>query len=128
MAFQTLKVTKLYSLFLAVLAEGQFFQRDVLSDFESAHQSEESPLMQSARLSDVYGSAKIASYSAQNGKWDPSGKGGVVCIHTALLPDSRILCFERPHQDPVSALYYSLSILMSRIKVNGTTYFSLVSS
>ncbi len=123
MIFQTLKATRLYYLFLAVLTEGQFFQGDVLSDFESAHQSEESTLMQSTRFSDVYGSAKIASYSAQNGKWDPSGKGGVVCIHTALLPDSRLLCFERPHQDPVSALYYSFFILMSRIKVNGTTYF-----
>ena len=64
-------------------------------------------LVQSVRLSEFYASpvptsSKAASYTLQKGRWDPSGSSGVICIHTALLPDSRLLCFERPHMPPVS--------------------------
>jgi len=102
------KLLNVFSLVTPILVEGQIFQRDAFPDFESAPQNSEIPqsiLVQSVKLSDVYGSSKVASYSVQKGKWDPSGKSGVVCIHMALLPDSRLLCFERPHQGPVSCAF-----------------------
>ncbi|KAI8930028.1 glyoxal oxidase N-terminus-domain-containing protein [Entophlyctis helioformis] len=34
------------------------------------------------------------------GVWTDAGSSGVVCIHTALLPNSKLLCFERPHITP----------------------------
>jgi hypothetical protein len=39
------------------------------------------------------------SVAAQD-TWEVIGDSKVVCIHTALLPDSKILCAERPHEDP----------------------------
>lgn len=30
--------------------------------------------------------------------WDIMGQSGVTCIHTAVLPNSKLLCFERPHE------------------------------
>ncbi|KAI8900031.1 glyoxal oxidase N-terminus-domain-containing protein [Globomyces pollinis-pini] len=35
------------------------------------------------------------------GYWDDAGSSGVTCIHTALLPNSQLLCFERPHLGPI---------------------------
>jgi hypothetical protein len=35
----------------------------------------------------------------QQGYWTDSGSSGAVCIHSALLPNDRLLCFERPHKD-----------------------------
>jgi hypothetical protein len=31
------------------------------------------------------------------------GGVGVACIHNALLPNNKLLCFERPHIAPVSS-------------------------
>eukprot|EP00842_Homolaphlyctis_polyrhiza_P004129 jgi/Hompol1/4717/HPOL_001812-RA len=40
----------------------------------------------------------IGNAMAQDlGVWTPAGSSGVVCIHTMLLPNSRLLCNERPH-------------------------------
>jgi hypothetical protein len=36
------------------------------------------------------------------GSWDVIGTSGVVCIHTMLLPNSKLLCMERPHMPPYS--------------------------
>ena len=37
------------------------------------------------------------SVHADNGKWEVVGTTPNVCIHTAVLPNDRFLCFERPH-------------------------------
>jgi hypothetical protein len=38
------------------------------------------------------------------GEWKVlAGSTGCTCIHTALLPDNRLLCFERPHELPYPA-------------------------
>eukprot|EP00842_Homolaphlyctis_polyrhiza_P003039 jgi/Hompol1/3736/HPOL_006712-RA len=43
-------------------------------------------------------SASAAGALAQDvGVWTPAGSSGVVCIHTLLLPNSRLVCNERPH-------------------------------
>jgi hypothetical protein len=34
------------------------------------------------------------------GSWDVIGTSGVVCIHAMLLPNSKLLCMERPHMPP----------------------------
>jgi hypothetical protein len=36
------------------------------------------------------------------GSWDIIGTSGVVCIHSMLLPHSKLLCMERPHMPPYS--------------------------
>jgi hypothetical protein len=36
------------------------------------------------------------------GNWDLIGTSGVVCIHSMLLPNSKLLCMERPHMPPYS--------------------------
>lgn len=36
------------------------------------------------------------------GNWDIIGTSGVVCIHTMLMPNSKLLCMERPHMPPYS--------------------------
>lgn len=34
------------------------------------------------------------------GRWDASGSSGVVCIHTMLIPNMKIVCNERPRKLP----------------------------
>jgi hypothetical protein len=45
-------------------------------------------------------STSVSAQSSSIGKWDVIGSSGTVCIHTALLPNSKLLCFERPHENP----------------------------
>lgn len=54
------------------------------------------------------------------GKWEASGVSGVVCIHTALLPDSKLLCMERPHQSPYQPNSNTGGFLSSQIDLRGT--------
>ncbi|KAJ1557072.1 hypothetical protein HK405_000913, partial [Cladochytrium tenue] len=43
----------------------------------------------------------VLATTDQIGQWDVLDfNTGVVCIHSALLPNSRILCIERPHTSP----------------------------
>ena len=43
----------------------------------------------------------ISGASAQQqGSWTVTGSTPNVCIHSAMLPNSRMLCFERPHMNP----------------------------
>lgn len=53
-------------------------------------------------------------------QWTPAGSSGVVCIHTALLPNSQVLCLERPHKDqyPINSLTGGL--LSAQIDVMNT--------
>ena len=47
----------------------------------------------------------LAQYAfAPDPNWQNiAGTGsGVICIATALLPNNRLFCFERPHMPPVS--------------------------
>jgi hypothetical protein len=44
---------------------------------------------------------KSANAAENKGKWEHFGTSGVGCIHTALLPNNKLLCFERPHMAPV---------------------------
>ena len=47
-------------------------------------------------------SLKFLHMPSAIGAWDVIGSSGVVCIHAIYLPDNRLLCIERPHEDPVS--------------------------
>ncbi|RKO91038.1 hypothetical protein BDK51DRAFT_12639, partial [Blyttiomyces helicus] len=42
-----------------------------------------------------------AAQSQSSGIWDVVGNSGVTCIHTMLLPNSKLMCIERPHKGPV---------------------------
>jgi hypothetical protein len=43
---------------------------------------------------------KAACLLEQNqGLWSGAGSSGAVCIHAAILPNNKLLCFERPHKD-----------------------------
>ncbi|KAI8906059.1 hypothetical protein EDD86DRAFT_229118 [Gorgonomyces haynaldii] len=55
------------------------------------------------------------SVLAQKGEWSLAGSSGVVCIHTALLTNSRLLCFERPHKDQYPSNQFSGGLLSSEI-------------
>ena len=44
--------------------------------------------------------SSVVNAQSALGSWEISGSSGTVCIHTALLPNSRLLCFERPHMNP----------------------------
>ncbi|KAH9271380.1 hypothetical protein BASA83_006472 [Batrachochytrium salamandrivorans] len=39
----------------------------------------------------------LATTAQSLGVWSPSGSAGVTCIHTMLLPNSKLVCNERPH-------------------------------
>lgn len=54
------------------------------------------------------------------GKWEASGTSGVVCIHTALLPNSRLLCFERPHIGIYPVNPNTNGLLSTEIDLKGT--------
>ncbi|KAI8905146.1 hypothetical protein EDD86DRAFT_229621 [Gorgonomyces haynaldii] len=63
---------------------------------------------------------------AQTGEWSLAGSSGVVCIHTALLTNSRLLCFARPEKDqyPINAntngLLSTEIDLLARVNADGT--------
>ncbi|KAJ3278983.1 hypothetical protein HK104_001867 [Borealophlyctis nickersoniae] len=44
--------------------------------------------------------ATITLTAAQKGQWDVIGDSAVVCIHTLQLPNGKILCIERPRENP----------------------------
>jgi hypothetical protein len=56
----------------------------------------------------------------QQGFWNPSGSSGAVCIHSALLPNDRLLCFERPHKDIYPLNAQTNGMLSSEINLKGT--------
>jgi hypothetical protein len=39
------------------------------------------------------------AFAQHKGFWSDSGSSGAVCIHTAILPNNKLLCLERPHKD-----------------------------
>lgn len=57
---------------------------------------------------------------ANGGKWESSGLSGVACIHTALLPDNKLLCMERPHMDPYPENPNTNGLLSTQIDLKGT--------
>jgi hypothetical protein len=58
--------------------------------------------------------------SANKGLWQDSGLSGVTCIHTALLPDSKLLCMERPHMAPYPENPNTNGLLSTQIDLKGT--------
>jgi hypothetical protein len=64
---------------------------------------------------------------AQKGYWNPSGSSGTlalmtgaVCIHTAILPNNKLLCFERPHKDQYQLNAQTSGMLSSEIDLMAT--------
>jgi hypothetical protein len=56
---------------------------------------------------------------AQSGSWEDAGESGVVCIHTALLPNNHVLCMERPHQSPYPINTNTNTYLTTDINLHG---------
>eukprot|EP00842_Homolaphlyctis_polyrhiza_P002995 jgi/Hompol1/3697/HPOL_006729-RA len=44
--------------------------------------------------------SQVSTAAQDVGVWTPAGSAGIVCIHTMLLPNSRLLCNERSHLPP----------------------------
>ena len=51
------------------------------------------------------------------GSWDIIGQSTVVCIHTFVLPNNRLLCVERPHEGIYVANPFSNGFLSSEINL-----------
>jgi hypothetical protein len=62
----------------------------------------------------------FAMVAADLGIWQSSGTSGVTCVHTALLPNSRLLCFERPHMAPYPPNKNTNGVLSTEIDLMGT--------
>ncbi|KAH6567999.1 hypothetical protein BASA50_001160 [Batrachochytrium salamandrivorans] len=76
------------------------------------------PLHSSTAISLVF-SLAAAQY---NGVWTPAGISGVTCIHSALLPDSKLICNERPHQKMYPSNPNTNGLVSSEINLlSGTT-------
>lgn len=57
--------------------------------------------------------------AAQNGQWDIIGESPVVCIHTIQLPNGKILCIERPRENPYAQNPDSQGRTVAEITIGG---------
>jgi hypothetical protein len=53
------------------------------------------------------------------GKWQVIGESNVVCIHTFKLPNSKLLCVERPHEGVYPPNPKSNGLLSSEVDLKG---------
>ena len=68
----------------------------------------------------------ILASNSEMGMWDVAGSSAVVCIHTALLPNSKLLCMERPHMPPypINALSSGMTAVEIDLKGRSSSFDS----
>jgi hypothetical protein len=76
----------------------------------------------------MIGTLFLASFNLAQplGSWVNVGSSGVVCVHTAILPNNKLLCYARPHMPPypvnqnTNGLLSAEIDLMHKVNSDGT--------